>query len=216
MLEADDKFTKRSNRQSSRGASRNGAKGNPRDAVGVHVRIASCYHLLMREARRRISNRWNLTLPQFDVLAELARANRKGFTFVELSRLLLVTSGNLTGIVDRLEARQLVRREPNEKDRRVVRVKLTERGRAMTRQMLPRHSDDLGLVLSFMSKAALRRLSGLLDQVRHGLEASANADRVSEVRAAPREGARRQPAVDVNISDVAQCPPGDLIVGAGH
>ena len=161
---------RRSVRQSSRAASRNRARGNPHDAVGVHVRLATCYNLLMREARKRISNRWNLTLPQFDVLAELARASRKGFTFVELSRLLLVTSGNLTGIVDRLEARQLVRREPNDKDRRVVRVKLTERGRAMTRQMLPRHSDDLGQVLSFMSKGALKRLSVLLDEVRHGLD----------------------------------------------
>ena len=43
-------------------------------------------------------------MPQFDVLAELARAPEQGFTFVELSRLLLVTSGNLTGIIDRLEA----------------------------------------------------------------------------------------------------------------
>ena len=171
MLQAThDKLTERPNRRSSRAASRNGARGNPHEAVGVHVRLASCYNLLMREARKRVSNRWNLTLPQFDVLAELARASRKGFTFVELSRLLLVTSGNLTGIVDRLEARQLVRREPNDKDRRVVRVKLTERGRAMTRHMLPRHSDDLGQVLSFMSKGALKRLSVLLDEVRHGLD----------------------------------------------
>src|ERR1700730_8694119 len=82
------------------GTHRNLARGNPREAIGVHVRIASCYNLLMREARSRINSRWRLTLPQFDVLAELARADERGFTFVELSRLLLVTSGNLTGIVD--------------------------------------------------------------------------------------------------------------------
>ncbi len=57
----------------------------------------------MRESRRSIEQ-WGLTLPQFDALAELARASRGGFTFGELSRLLLVTSGNLTGIVDRLES----------------------------------------------------------------------------------------------------------------
>jgi DNA-binding MarR family transcriptional regulator len=67
------------------------------------VRIATCFNLLMREARRRISERWNLTLPQFDVLAELARANGRGATFAELSRLLVATSGNLTGIVARPE-----------------------------------------------------------------------------------------------------------------
>src|ERR1700704_3779687 len=43
-------------------------------ALRVHVRLATCYNLLMREARNRVGDRWNLTLPQFDVLAELARA----------------------------------------------------------------------------------------------------------------------------------------------
>ncbi len=149
----------------------NGEKGNPHEAIGVLVRIASCYNLLMREARSRVSSRWNLTLPQFDVLAELARADGRGFTFVELSRVLLVTSGNLTGIVDRLEVRGLVRREPDERDRRVVRVRLTSKGRAMTRQMLPRHADDFGQILGFLPKETLKRLSGLLDDMRHGLTA---------------------------------------------
>src|SRR5215831_6942096 len=111
-------------------AGRSGAaRGRTRDALRAHLRIATCYNLLMREARQRVAQRWKLTLPQFDVLAELARADARGFTFVELSRLLLVTSGNLTGIVDRLEEQRLVQRVPDAKDRRVIRVALTERGR---------------------------------------------------------------------------------------
>ena len=78
-------------------------------AVRIHLRIATCRNLLMRESRRSVEP-WGLTLPQFDVLAELGRATRAGFTFGELSRLLLVTSGNLTGIVDRLESDGLARR----------------------------------------------------------------------------------------------------------
>jgi len=163
--------------QSSRSVTYGIVKGHSHAAVGVHVRIASCYNLLMREARNRINQRWQLTLPQFDVLAELARADESGFTFVELSRILLVTSGNLTGIVDRLEARQLLRRAPDDKDRRVIRLKLTPRGRAMTRRMLPRHADDLGQILSFMSRDALKELSALLDQVRHGMPAPAERRR---------------------------------------
>lgn len=158
-------------RQSDRPARKRPAAGDviPSEALGVHVRIALCYNLLMREARSRVGARWNLTLPQFDMLAELARADRRGFTFVELSRLLLVTSGNLTGIVDRLEARRLLRREPDAQDRRVIRVKLTGKGRAMTARMLPRHKEDLGQILSFMPRNTLQRLSALLDDVRHGL-----------------------------------------------
>ncbi len=129
----------------------------------------------MREARNRVGDRWNLTLPQFDVLAELARADERGFTFIELSRLLLVTSGNLTGIVNRLEARRLVRREPDRTDGRVVRVCLTGEGRAKTREMLPRHADDLGRILAFMPAERLRHLTGLLDEVRHGLTSHARS-----------------------------------------
>jgi DNA-binding MarR family transcriptional regulator len=144
-------------------------KNDGHDALRVHLRIATCYNLLMREARRRVGARWQLTLPQFDVLAELTRAGKRGFTFLELSRLLLVTSGNLTGIVDRLEARGLVRRVPDQTDRRVVRVSLTSKGRAMSRRMLPRHAQDLAQALAFMPPAGLRRLRSLLDQIRHGL-----------------------------------------------
>src|SRR5215470_10450325 len=104
-------------------AGRSGAaRGRARDALRTHLRIATCYNLLMREARQRIDSRWKLTLPQFDVLAELTRADARGFTFIELSRLLLVTSGNLTGIVDRLEEQRLVERQPDLTDGRVSRV----------------------------------------------------------------------------------------------
>lgn len=125
----------------------------------------------MREARRRISERWNLTLPQFDVLAELARANGRDATFAELSRLLVVTSGNLTGIVDRLEAQRLVRREPDRTDRRVIRVTLTARGRALTGRILPLHAEDLRDVLAFMPHRSLSALERLLGQLRDGLHA---------------------------------------------
>ena len=140
-----------------------------RDAVRMLVRLATCYNLLMREARQRISDRWSLTLPQFDVLVELARADRDGFTFVELSRLLLVTSGNLTGIIDRLEAQGLVKRQPGQRDRRVVRVKLTPKGRGMTRQMLPRHAEDVADILSFLPSDRLQQLTDLLGGLRDGL-----------------------------------------------
>lgn len=135
----------------------------------MHVRLATCYNLLMREARLRIAERWSLTLPQFDVLAELTRAAAGGFTFVELSRLLLVTSGNLTGIVDRLESQGLVKRQPGKQDRRVVRITLTPKGRAMTRQMLPRHADDIADALAFLPCDRMLQLSELLGQLRDGL-----------------------------------------------
>jgi DNA-binding MarR family transcriptional regulator len=157
-------------------------QGRTRESVRTHLRIATCYNLLMREARQRVATRWNLTLPQFEVLAELARADEGGFTFVELSRLLLVTSGNLTGIVDRLEEQRLVQRRPDAKDRRVIRVALTERGRRVTDQMLPAHAADIEEILSFMPRSALNELSELLGRLRDGLHARAAGNRLARPR----------------------------------
>lgn len=134
-------------------------------ALRVHLRLASCRNLLMRESRRAVE-RWELTLPQFDMLAELARADARGFTFVELSRLLLVTSGNLTGIVDRLEQEGLVAREPDRSDRRVVRVRLTAKGRRLTARMLPEHAEDIGAVLADLPADKLAKLADLLGDLR--------------------------------------------------
>jgi DNA-binding MarR family transcriptional regulator len=153
-----------------------------RESVRTHLRIATCHNLLMREARQRVVARWNLTLPQFDVLAELARADAGGFTFVELSRLLLVTSGNLTGIVDRLEEQRLVERQPHASDRRVIRVALTPKGRRATDHMLPTHAADIEEILSFMPRAALTALSVLLGQVRDGLHRRAERGRTAPPR----------------------------------
>jgi DNA-binding MarR family transcriptional regulator len=144
----------------------------------VHVRLATCRNLLMRESRKNVE-RWDLTLPQFDMLAELTRAGEEGFTFVELSRLLLVTSGNLTGIVDRLEAEGLVARNPDPNDRRVIRIKLTPRGRQLTRDILPKHAEDVHEVLSFMSRERLALLNELLDELRQGLRARAALQQTS-------------------------------------
>ena len=153
-----------------------------RESVRTHLRIATCYNLLMREARQRIVSRWSLTLPQFDVIAELARADSGGFTFVELSRLLLVTSGNLTGIVDRLEQQRLVERRPDAKDRRVIRVALTARGRRVADEVLPAHAADIEEILSFMPRAALTQLSELLGRVRDGLHERADSGQPASAR----------------------------------
>ncbi len=162
---------------------RTGTSPRTRLALHVHLRLARCRNLMMKEMRRSVE-RWNLTLPQFDVLAELARAPGQGFTFVELSRLLLVTSGNLTGIIDRLEAEGLVRREPESSDRRVTRMTLTPRGKKLTDDILPQHADDVAQMLSIMPRERLTELNDLLGMLRDGLH-----ERARDLPRAPRPGA---------------------------
>lgn len=80
------------------------------------------------ELRERMRREWGTTLPRFDVLAALHRAEG-GLTMSELSGTLRVSNGNVTGLVDRLAEDGLLRREAVEGDRRASRVRLTPEGR---------------------------------------------------------------------------------------
>lgn len=133
-------------------------------AVGNWLRLVQVYNLVLRELRGRLKQQSGLTLPQFDVLAQLHRFGR-GMTFVELSRELLVTSGNLTGIVDRLSAAGLVRRQPDEQDRRVIRVLLTAQGTSLIEEVVPRHASDLEELLGALSQEDHIKLRGLLEKL---------------------------------------------------
>ena len=100
-------------------------------AVSTWLRLLHGYAVIERELRRAVAD--HCTFPQFDVLSQLDR-ERDGLTFVELSRRLLVTAGNLTGIVDRLHAEGLVRRSVDPADRRAFRLTLTPKGRRLVRR----------------------------------------------------------------------------------
>ena len=138
-----------------------------RARVGLWLRLARCYNLAMRELRTGL--RKDCTMPQFDVLAQLERSP-DGLTFSALSEKLLVTAGNLTGIVDRLEKQGLARRETNPRDRRQTFIKLTDEGRAYCDKVIPQHTQDIAKLLEGLSDNAvqnlrndLAQLAGLLD-----------------------------------------------------
>jgi DNA-binding MarR family transcriptional regulator len=136
-------------------------------ALSVWLRLLKAHGLILRELRRRIPD--GLTLPQFDVLAQLDRGEQ-GMTPGELTRELLVTAGNVTGIVDRLVRLALVERRPVPEDRRAVRVRLTSRGRQLMRRAIPRHRQDVESLLSRVPPADLTRLRDLLGRLAHALE----------------------------------------------
>src|SRR5262249_32315826 len=104
--------------------------------VSVLLRLMKSQIIIARELGKRAERDGLITLPQFDVLVQLARQG-EGLSFVELSRKLLVTSGNLTGIIDRLERDGFVAREPDASDRRVVRIRLTEKGSELIARLVP-------------------------------------------------------------------------------
>lgn len=136
-------------------------------AVSAWLRLLKVQALLEREVRRRLGD--GFTLPQFDVLNQLAR-RPEGMTFVELSRQLLVTAGNLTGIVDRLEREGLVLRRPHPADRRAWRLTLTPRGWRAVSQTIPVHNRAVMRLMAALSQRDLRELRALLGRLRDRLE----------------------------------------------
>jgi len=145
-----------------------GADG--RLALSVWVRLLKAHGLMLREVRRRVPV--SLTLPQFDVLAQLYRRD-EGMTPGELTRELLVTAGNVTGIVDRLVRLGLAERRPVPHDRRAVRVRLTARGQKLMRRIIPRHRRDVAVLLARVPADELARLRDLLGSLARSLEEDA-------------------------------------------
>ncbi len=139
-------------------------------AVSVWLRLLKAHGLLLREVRRRVPP--DLTLPQFDVLAQLHR-RPEGMTPGELTRELLVTAGNVTGIVARLQVLGLVRRRRVPEDRRTVRLRLTPRGRRLMHEAIPRHRRELGELFAPVDVPRLERLRDLLGDLSLSLESRA-------------------------------------------
>lgn len=141
--------------------------GDAQLALSVWVRLLKAHALMLREVRRRVPE--TLTLPQFDVLAQLHR-RPEGRTPRELTRELLVTAGNLTGVIERLRRLGLVQRQAVPGDRRAVSIRLTERGRRVLRRAIPRHRRDVRRLLAHVGASDLARLRDLLGTMSRSLE----------------------------------------------
>lgn len=135
------------------------------ESVSVWFRLLSCHALMLAELRRRLEDR--MTMARFDLLASLHRHD--GQTLAGLSRALLVTAGNVTGLVDRAERDGVVERRPDPADRRVGRVWLTDEGRALIRSVLPMHDKQVHDMLGGLPREHRRDLRRLLGNLRDHL-----------------------------------------------
>lgn len=100
------------------------------------VQLARTFYLIQRRVVSALAER-DLTLPQFDVLATLRFG--EGLTQQELAERLLVTKGNVCGVLDRLERAGWVERRPDPNDKRANRLHLTADGRRTIDAALPGH-----------------------------------------------------------------------------
>ena len=107
------------------------------------------------------------TLPRFDVMAALWR-RREGVSMSELSRMLLVSNGNATAVVDRLERDGLVKRTPVPNDRRTVQVALTEAGLSQFEAQAEGHEREVNRLFAGLTEADLVTLTDILKRMGRG------------------------------------------------
>ena len=136
------------------------------EALRLWLRLLTCTQLVEKQVRGGLREQFETTLPRFDLMAQLERA-REGMKMNELSRRLMVTGGNITGITDQLVAEDLVERVPVPGDRRAYRVRLTGKGRRQFAEMAHQHEAwvvDAFASLSEKEVSTLHRLLGKVKQ----------------------------------------------------
>ena len=135
------------------------------DALRLWLRLLTCTLLIETQVRTRLRRDFAITLPRFDLLAQLER-RPQGLKMGELSRQMMVTGGNVTGITDQLVAEGWVRRTPLRDDRRAYVVKLTSAGKRAFDRMATAHEDWVIGLLGGLSEKERDHLSRLLGKVK--------------------------------------------------
>lgn len=136
-----------------------------RRRLKMWIRLLGVTRAAEGELREFLRVRHDTTLPRFDVMAALFR-RREGVTMSELSRMLLVSNGNATTVVDRLEKDGLVRRSPSPSDRRTVHVALTPEGLAQFEALAANHEAEVSRLFAGLSEGDLDMLTDILKRMR--------------------------------------------------
>jgi DNA-binding MarR family transcriptional regulator len=146
------------------------ARREDHSALRIWLRLLTCTQLIERRVRSRLREEFGTTLPRFDLMAQLDRY-REGLKMNELSRLLMVTGGNVTAIVDQLEKEGLVERLDEPADRRAFRIRLTRGGAKTFTEMARAHEHWVVELLAGLSRREQDELLKLLAKVKsHAVE----------------------------------------------
>lgn len=170
----------------------------PRPAAGnvelqMWVRLLACSNLVATRLRQRLHCDFNISLPTFDILAQIARPPL-GPTMSELSKRLMVSKGSVTDLVERLGKQGLVLRHGDSLDARVQRVHLTAKGRRLLDRLLPAHNACLRELMAGLDPAEMARLSAQLDHLKSLLRDAQATPRSAKFRTQTRRTAKSRSA----------------------
>src|SRR5215472_2895748 len=133
------------------------------------IRLLRATRTVEAQIRDLLKRQFNVTVPRFDVMAALYRAP-EGMLMSEISRSLLVSNGNVTGIVDRLVSDGFVVRSQRNGDRRTSFVRLTATGRAAFAEMSAAHEGWIDQLLGGVTAREAEQLSAKLTSFRSDWE----------------------------------------------
>ncbi len=130
-------------------------------SVRLWLRLLSCTMVIEKQVRRGLSENFDTTLPRFDVLAALDR-HPEGMTMGALSSSLLVSNGNVTGLVQKLVSDGHVALDPSPTDRRASVASLTKAGKRYLASLARSHHGWIEAMLSDLSGDQREMLYDLL------------------------------------------------------
>src|ERR1700731_3605577 len=157
------------------------AKKGDHQALRLWLRLLSCTVRIENKIRLRLRREFNTTLPRFDLMAQLERTPG-GLRMNELSRQLMVSGGNVTGITDQLEREGLVARTPCPGDRRAFTVKLTVIGVKRFREMATRHEQWIVELLGGLTREEQEMMNSELWKLKTYIDSSAPMSRKGSQR----------------------------------
>ncbi|MDF1719142.1 MAG: MarR family transcriptional regulator [Minwuia sp.] len=158
-------------------------------AVRLWLRMLSCTAQIEQDVRGRLRAQFATTLPRFDVLAQLDRAP-DGLTMSGLSARLMVSAGNITGLVARLADEGLVERAPHPADGRAQVVRMTPAGKQAFDRMTPAHAGWIAEIFEGLSETEQQALHQALGHLKRHLDRDGARDDRPDRTAKLAEGTR--------------------------
>jgi DNA-binding MarR family transcriptional regulator len=134
------------------------------------LELVRCFSSIERVLMRHFAQNFNSSLPRYDVLTALALAPG-GLTMGEVASMLMVTKGNITGVVRRLKEDGLVKKVTSKSDRRIQSVSISAKGRRLWGKMQADYDKIIAEVLSGQSNEELQTLTKVLEKTRASVEA---------------------------------------------
>jgi MarR family 2-MHQ and catechol resistance regulon transcriptional repressor len=140
--------------------------GDQERALRLWIALARCYSTFSHAISGKVQQ-YGLTAPQFGILEALYHLGP--LSLGELASKLLVTGGNVTYVMDRLEDQGLVYRERSPDDRRIIQAKLTEKGHGLMADVFPGHGEFVENLCAALDPQEQETLRALLKKLGHAI-----------------------------------------------